>query len=251
MDCQVCGTQLPAEARACPMCGTLTPAYYAPSGASADDSTILAASGSSPSIMRASPLPPTQYGAHLYASSVPRPYPVNPYEAPPPPPLRGQGKRTGIIVGVVLLVLLLLGGGVFAWFRYAVVATFPANGTFMIVNITTTSTQQVGQNTISSFTEQGVFNGDLTGSYTLEGTSTLRPDKTSTASGTITCTCTGAGKSGPLRFSLTSTSAADGSFQGQSFDYQGTGDLANLHGQGTFQGQGNHGTYTSQLHFDG
>ena len=165
--------------------------------------------------------------------------------------LRSIWSLTGIIVGVVLLVLLLLGGGVFAWFRYAVVATFPANGTFTIVNITTTSTQQVGQNTISSFTEQGVFNGDLTGSYTLEGTSTLHPDKTSTASETITCTCTVAGKSGTLRFSFTSTSAADGSFQGQSFDYQGTGDLANLHRQGTFQGQGNHGTYTSQLHFDG
>jgi len=51
-------------------------------------------------------------------------------------------------------------------------------------------------------------------------------------------------------WSFTGTQAADGSFQGQFFDLQGTGDLAKLHGQGTFQGQGDDLTYSSQLHFD-
>lgn len=140
----------------------------------------------------------------------------------------------------------------FAWLRFSVAsATFPANGTFTISNTTTTNTQQNGQDTVYSLTEQGVLTGDLSGSYTNEETSTVHPDKTSTFSGTITCTCTVAGKSGTLLWSLTGTGAADGSFQGQTFGYQGTGDLANLHGQGTFQGQGSHGTYTSQLHFGG
>jgi hypothetical protein len=51
-------------------------------------------------------------------------------------------------------------------------------------------------------------------------------------------------------WSYTGTSTANGSFQGQDFDVHGTGDLAKLHGQGEFQGQGLQGTYSSQLYFD-
>jgi len=255
MYCQVCGTQLPSEARACPNCGTLTPASSSNASASPYEPTIPAGSGSSPSAISAPPLPPTQYGANPYERALQSPYPVNPYEAPPPPPPRRAGKRIGIIVGIVLLVLLLIGGGVFAWLRFsAASATFTANGTFSILNTTTTSTQQNGQNTIYSLTQQGVDDGDLTGSFTDEETSTSHPDNTSTFSGRATCTCTVVGKSGTLMYSFTGTSAADGSFKGQVFDFQGTGDLANLHGQGTFQGQGSngiyHGTYSDQLHFD-
>jgi hypothetical protein len=250
MDCQVCRTQLPSEAWACPNCGTPTPAYYATSGASAYDPTIPAVSGSSPAVMSASPLPPTQYGINPYANSVQRPYPVTPYEAPPPPPPRHPGKRIGIIVGIVLLVLLLIGGGVFAWLRLTAAATFTANGAFTVLDSTTTGVTQNGQDTIASYIEHGEFTGDLSGSYTLQGTNTVHPDKTGTGSGIITCTCTVKGKSGTLRQSTSYTIAADGSFQGQVFDFQGTGDLASLQGQGTFQGNGNNGTFPDQLHFD-
>ncbi len=277
MDCQVCGTQLPEGARACPNCGTLTPASYTDSSASPYDATVPAVSGSSPYGMSAPPPPPTQYGANPYESPLPSPYPVNPYEAPPPPPRRA-GNRTGIIAGVVILVLLLIGGGVLAWLLYSsankaaavntqatataqaatataqanatATANFTANGTFTIENTTTTSVRQDGQNKIYSYIEHGVNAGDLSGSYTFEETLTLYPDNTGTFSGNITCTCTVAGKSGTLQYSITGTSAASGSFQGQTFDYRGTGDLAKLHGQGTFQGQGSQGTYSSQLHFD-
>jgi len=247
MDCQVCGTHLPAEAWACPTCGTPTPAYYATSGASADDPTIPAVSGASLAVMSASPLPPTQYGTNPYANSVQRPYPVNPYEAPPPPPSRRSGKRISVIAGIVLL---LIGGGVFAWLRLTAAATFTANGAFTVLDSTTTGVTQHGQDTIASYSEHGEFTGDLTGSYTLQGTNTVHPDKTGTGSGIITCTCTVKGKSGTLRQSTSYTIAADGSFQGQVFDFQGTGDLASLQGQGTFQGKGNNGTFSDQLHFD-
>jgi hypothetical protein len=255
MNCQFCGTQLPSEARACPNCGTLAPASSTNAGASPYEPTIPAGSGSSPAVMSAPPLPPTQYGANPYERALQSPYPVNPYEAPPPPPPRRPGKRIGIIVGVVILVLLLIGGGVFAWLRYSTAtANFTANGTFTISNTTYTNSSQDGQNKIYSYTQHGVNNGDLTGTYIDEETSTLYPDNTSTFSGRATCTCTVAGKSGTLMYSITGTSAADGSFKGQTFDFQGTGDLANLHGQGTFQGQGSNGTYqgsySDQLHFD-
>src|SRR5438270_10445844 len=102
MYCQVCGTQLPSEARACPNCGTPTPASYTNSSASPYDPTIPAVSGSTPSGMSAPPPPPTQYGANQYESSLQSTYPVNPYEAPPPLPPRRPGNRIGIIVGIVI-----------------------------------------------------------------------------------------------------------------------------------------------------
>ena len=252
MYCQVCGTELPSEARACPNCGTLTPASYANAGVSPDDPTIAAASGSPPSGMSAPPPPPTQYGANPYESSWQSPYPVNP-EAPPHLPPRRSGNRIGIIVGIVILVLLLIGGGVFAWLRFSsanATTNFTVNGTFTILSRTNISVRQDGQNKIYSYTQQGVDSGDITGSYTEEETAIVHPDNTASFSGTSTCTCTIAGKSGTLTYPYTGTTSANGSFQGQILDGHGTGDLAKLHGQGTFQGQGTHGTYSSQLHFD-
>lgn len=252
MNCQVCGTQLPAEARACPNCGTLTPTYYGYSGASPYDATVPVGSGSSPAGMSAPPPPPTQYGTDPHDSPLQSPYPFNPYEAPPPPPTRRSGKRIGIIVGLVLLVLLLIGGGVLAWLLHSsAAANFTSNGTFTILDHTISSQSQNGQDKIYGYTEHGVNNGDLRGSYTDMSTETVHPDNTGNFSGNETCTCTVAGKSSTLTYSFSGTFAADGSFQGQVFSLQGTGDLANLHGQGTFQGKGNNGTYIDQLHFDG
>ncbi len=277
MQCQACGAQLPSEAKACPNCGTLTPAYYANAGASAHDPTIPAVSGSSPYAMSAPP-PSTQYGSNPYDRSSQSPYHVNPYEAPPPPPPQRPGNRIGIIVGVVLLVLLLIGGGVFALLQYssasnagaaaaratttahanatatastiAALQNFTAKGTFTILSRTITNVRQDGPNTIYSITEQEVDYGDVTGSYTSELTSILHPDNTGNFYGSSTCTCTVAGKSGTLMWSFSGTRTANDSFQGQDFDVHGTGDLAKLHGQGEFQGQGLHGTYSSELHFD-
>jgi hypothetical protein len=88
------------------------------------------------------------------------------------------------------------------------------------------------------------------GSFTVEETSIVHPDNSGNFYGSSTCICTVAGKSGSLMWSYTGTSTANGSFQGQDFDVHGTGDLAKLHGHGAFQGQGLHGTYSSELHFD-
>ena len=270
MNCSACGTQLPEGAAHCPRCGAATPYYYSPTEAAPDDPTVV----SSPETVAQPPPPPSVYGSPPYQNPY-EPYHVAPLAPPPPSPQR-PGKRIGLIVGVVLLVLLLIGGGVFAWLEYsaasnaaaaAAVATttahatatasavaalqnFTAKGTATTLSSTTTSVRQDGSNTISSITLQSVFYGDITGSFTNEETDILHPDKTVTFSGRSTCTCTVAGKSGILMWSYTGTSTADGSFQGQFFDIQGTGDLAKLHGQGTFQGQGAHSTYSSELHFD-
>jgi Flp pilus assembly protein TadG len=270
MNCSTCGTQLPQGAANCPQCGATTPYYYSHARIAPNDPTVV----SSPYADAQQPLPPTRYGSPSYH---------NPYEsyndappAPPPPSPQRPGNRTSIIVGVVLLVLLLIGGGVFAWLEYAsarnaaaaaAVATttshanatatasvavqhFTAKGTFTIVSRTNTSVRQDGQNKIYSYIQKEVDYGDVTGSVTAEETSIVHPDNTSNFSGTSTCTCTVAGKSGTLMWSYTGTSTANGSFQGQTFDGHGTGDLAKLHGPGEFQGQGLHGTYSSELYFD-
>jgi hypothetical protein len=226
MYCQVCGTQLPSETRACPKCGTVVPAsspnapasaydptVAASSGSSTYDPTVPATPGSSPAVRNPSPLPPTQYGPNPYES----PYAAHPYNAPPPPRPRRAGNRTAIIVGVIVLVLLLIGGGVFLWLRLATAATFTANGAFTILDSHATNVTQSGQDTITSYIEHGVYSGDVTGTYTLTGATTTHTDNTGTGSGIITCTCTVSGKSGTLQESISYTVAADGSFQGQLF----------------------------------
>jgi hypothetical protein len=128
--------------------------------------------------------------------------------------------------------------------------TFAVTGTATTLKSTITATRQEGSHKIVRMTQQGVIAGGITGLYTNEEILTLSTDSSGTLSGKITCTCTVAGKSGTLMWVYTGTQAADGSFQGQFFDLQGTGDLARLHGQGMFQGQEDHLTYSSELHFD-
>ena len=161
--------------------------------------------------------------------------------------------------------------GVFAWLAYAsarnaaaataqatvtaqaiatATANFTAKGTATVVSNTTKSVVQDGQNRIYSLTVQDVSYADITGSFTSEETLIVHPDNTASFSGRSICTCTVAGKSGTLTWSFAGTSTANGSFQGQFFDLHGTGDLAKLHGQGVFQGQGDHETYTSELYFE-
>jgi len=265
MNCSACGAHLPQEAANCPQCGAPTPYAYAHANIAPNDPTVVSSLNNDPT--DASPLytdaqkpPPTMYGSPSYP---------NPYDIAPPPPSKRPANRIGLIVGAVL-VLFLIGGGVFAWLAYSsarnataqtaqaatataqaiatATANFTANGTFRILNTTTNSSRQDGQNKIYSYTQHGVNSGDITGSYTNEETFTLYPDNTGTFSGNITCACTLNGKSGTLLYSITGTSTANG-FQGQIFNYQGTGGLAKLHGQGVFQGQGLQGTYSDELHF--
>ena len=270
MNCRACGTPLPEGAAHCPWCGAATSYSSATTEASPDDPTI--ASAFEPV---APPPPPNPYGSPAY---------YNPYasaaltpRAPGAPLPRRSARRIGLPVGVLLLAVFLIGGGVLAWRMYTSASSaatstvtttataqahasatasaaassqpFPANGTATTVKSTTTATRQDGSNKIVSQTQQGVTTGDIMGSYTNEETLTLAADNSGTFSGTITCTCTVTGKSGTLMWSYTGTQAADGSFQGQVFNFHGTGDLARLNGQGTFQGQGDHLTYSCELHF--
>ncbi len=125
MNCSACGMQLPAGVIYCPNCGTPTPAYYAPTGASPNNPTVSSSSANVPP----PPPPYTNYGSQPYG--VQSPYstpPPHPYNTPPPasyisngeaqfvPPPSSQRRsnRTGLIIGVVVLALVIVVGGVLA-----------------------------------------------------------------------------------------------------------------------------------------
>jgi Protein of unknown function (DUF3224) len=240
MTCRACGTPLYQSEAYCPRCGALTLSVASTNQAAPNDQTVMS----------------------------------NPYEpsyvVPPPPPLSTgrRGKRTGFLIGVILLVLLLIGGGIGIWLvqgaarpsttatatttasTKAAVQRFPVKGTSTALSSTSTHVQQDSGNQVTTLTIQQVIYGDIAGSVTEEETDVMHPDKTIAFSGKSSCTCTVAGKSGTLMWSYSGTSAADGTFQGQFFDVYGTNDLARLHGQGTFQGQGTHNTYSGELSSD-
>ncbi len=109
MYCESCGSPLPLEAKACPNCGTPTPAYHANSGASPYAPTQ--AARSSFDAIVTPPPPSTDYGPNPYDVPLQSPRDVNPYTVPPPPP--PPRKVSPLILGILaVLVLLIVGASV-------------------------------------------------------------------------------------------------------------------------------------------
>ena len=258
MNCSNCGAQLSGQSMYCASCGAATQTYRTLTDASPDEATV-----EWPDSSKQHPSMQTEHDSPAYYGRS-EPYSVTPL--PPDKlntPRRGGGKRVVVIVAVLVLVLLIGAGGAFALLRQspgsstntsvststAQKNTFTGKGTSTIVESKTLSTQQDGDNQINTVTLQAITYGDIAGSFTAQEDVTVRPDKTETFTGQSTCICTVSGKSGTLRWSLTGTQAADGKFQGRFFDFQGSGDLAGLHGEGVFQGQDNHDTYSVDMYF--
>jgi Protein of unknown function (DUF3224) len=133
-------------------------------------------------------------------------------------------------------------------------ATTPATGTGGFAPAgppTTISSRSADGNTIvtqiQTFNDTGVLSGTETDTiiftFHADGTFTLRAD--------VAFTGTVAGRPGTLRQRFQGT-GNPATFQGQIETLGGTGDLANLHGQGTFEGSPTTGvgTYVFNYHFD-
>lgn len=100
MQCNSCGTELPAKATHCPRCGAVTSYQISLAGVSPDAATSVSASSHPP-------LPPaTPYDPYGMSSQNPDQV-LNPY-APPPPPLPRQGRRFGLLAGMVTLLVILV-----------------------------------------------------------------------------------------------------------------------------------------------
>jgi hypothetical protein len=116
------------------------------------------------------------------------------------------------------------------------------------------SVQHAGGNTIVTATEVQTLTGALTGTRVASGTMTFHPDGTFTAHDTGTFTGTIDGKTGTITISGASTGTGN-TGTGQIVGDRGTGGLAGLHLQGTFQpvvtsATTAQGTYSIQFHFD-
>jgi len=116
------------------------------------------------------------------------------------------------------------------------------------------SVHQADGNTIVTATEVQSLTGVLTGTRVASGTMTFHPDGTFTAHDTGTFTGTVDGRTGSITISGASSGTGN-TGSGQIVGDRGTGGLAGLHLQGTFQpmvisATTADGTYSIQFHFD-
>lgn len=116
--------------------------------------------------------------------------------------------------------------------------------------------RQANGNTIITEIEYADIHGTMEGSYILEFRAVIHGNGKLNMHGISTIDpCTVNGDTGTIIMSLTGTgfmsSPVSGALQGEWVIIKGTGELANLHGQGTFTAEvGVGGTYSGQIHFD-
>ena len=97
------------------------------------------------------------------------------------------------------------------------------------------SVQTVGRNTIITLEETGCFHGTFEGTWVGTERDVIHPDGTVTLQSSGVFSGTVNGRSGTMVFSYHVTISRNGEVTHWVVN-QGTGDLAGLHGQGTFQG---------------
>lgn len=125
-----------------------------------------------------------------------------------------------------------------------------ASGTFTQVSFETSNERTVGEITLFDFTEHDTLTGTFTGTSVLEGSCVQRASGQAVCHAVEAFTETVAGRSGSvLSQDVAFSNATTATIQGHSVIVSGTGDLANLHGHGTFEGQGGSGTYDVLLIF--
>jgi hypothetical protein len=133
-------------------------------------------------------------------------------------------------------------------------ATTPTAGTgTLTVNLATfqvTSSRLAAGNSIITYTDAGLFTGAIAGTYTEVGTIITHADGSQNLKGSDSCTCTVDGRTGSYEDSFWATGVAATTFAEGSVVVSGSGGLAGLHGEGTFQGTLALTTYSVGLHFD-
>ena len=117
------------------------------------------------------------------------------------------------------------------------------------------SVRQADGNTIVTATEVQTLTGALTGTRSATGIEIFHPDGTFTAHDSGTFTGTVDGRTGSITISGSTPPGTGTTGSGQIVGGRGTGGLAGLHLQGTFQpvitsSTTAEGTYSIQFHFD-
>ncbi|MDP9236749.1 MAG: DUF3224 domain-containing protein [Chloroflexota bacterium] len=125
----------------------------------------------------------------------------------------------------------------------------PASGSFQDALLANVVTRSAGPNTIITDTLTTVLSGTFSGTSVLQERYVLRADGSFIDHAVETFTGTVNGVAGTVTEVDVLTGDAT-SFHGHFVVVSGTGGLANLHGQGTFEGSTitGAGTYTGQIH---
>jgi Protein of unknown function (DUF3224) len=134
-------------------------------------------------------------------------------------------------------------------------ASTPTTGSGSFTStVTDISVSQADGNTIITATETQALSGPFSGTRVAEGVEVIHPDGTFNAHDIGTFTGTVDGRSGTVVITGSSTGVGD-SGSGRLVAELGTGGLARLHAQGTFEPMITGpttaaGTYSVQFHFD-
>jgi hypothetical protein len=148
------------------------------------------------------------------------------------------------VLGALSLVLLLSSRAA------AIGAPAAATGSFTQVSFSTSNERVVGVVFMFDFMETDLLTGTLTGTSVLEGSCAVPPTGAASCHALETFTGTVDGRAGTAQFwNVFEVDVVTGSFSGRFTALGGTGDLANLHGQGTFEGTGTTGTYALRITF--
>ncbi len=126
------------------------------------------------------------------------------------------------------------------------------NGTITVGHDVVLDVRQVGGNTIIRHVFDGSFTGSLAGTYTQLQTMVVEADGKFNAQGAVTLTGSYDGRSGTITMMINASGdMTTGAVQGHWVILRGTGDLENIHGQGTFGGGAGGATitYSGQVHF--
>jgi hypothetical protein len=169
-----------------------------------------------------------------------------------PDSLAGKERRMEVIrrAALALAAVILAAVGL----APAALATAPATGTGAFAPSgppTTLSTRTADGNTIVTQVQKFIDTGILTGTEIDTVTFTFHPNGSFNFRADVAYTGAVAGRQGTLSQHFEGTGDAT-SFHGQLQTVSGTGALANLHGQGSFEGSSitGAGTYTFHYHFD-
>ncbi len=128
----------------------------------------------------------------------------------------------------------------------------PSSGSFTETGMTILSVRSADGNTIIDESASLALTGTFTGTEAGVATLIVHPDGSGNFAAFITFTGTVNGVSGTVVFRTVGTFTAAGSAEGIDTIVSGTGNLANLHGQDTFQANvaTGTGTYSGAIHFD-
>ena len=126
------------------------------------------------------------------------------------------------------------------------------SGTIAALGFTVTGMRSADGNTIVILIETESLAGDLTGTMVAEVREMIHASGRVEGQALSTITGSAMGKSGTVVLRYVMTGTYGGTFSGQWVILSGTGDLANLHGQGTVTADtsAGTGTYSGQIHFE-